>query len=140
MHDAQSLNEFGRRGCFVYVALGASRDGFENAFVIHAGTGDNDAQVGTDGFEAGHNVIEILAVAVAEQDEIDARELPNVGERGGDQFQIRFRIEEGPEAYKAQWIAFNHGDANDRFFRSSNSSSFHQGFPVRIRSEEHTSE
>src|ERR1700690_3567139 len=127
------MNEFGRRGRLVHVALGAGSDGFEDAFIIHAGTGDNDAQVRTDGFEAGHDVIEILAVAVAEQDEIDAGKLADVRERGGDQFQISFGIEEGPESYKPQWIALYHGDTNDRFFGDSNSS-FHQGFPVRIAS------
>src|ERR1017187_3338354 len=100
MNDAESLNELGGRGGFIYVALGAGGDGLEDAFVIHAGPRHDDAQVGPDGLKASHDVIEILAVTVAEQDQVDAVELSEIGKRGRHQFQIRFRIKEGPESNK----------------------------------------
>src|ERR1700691_1060620 len=131
MHDAEGLDELGGRGRFVHVACGACGYGFEDALVVHAGAGHNDTQVGTDGFHAGHDVVEILTPAITQQDEVDVRQLTEIGERGGDQFQVGFAIEEGTESYKSQRIAFHHGDTYEGL---SGDGSFHLGFPVRIAS------
>jgi hypothetical protein len=122
MHDAESLDELGRRSGFVHVAFGAGGDGFEDAFIVHAGAGHDDAQIGPNGFHAGHDVVEVLAAAIAEQDQIDVGQLAEIGQRGGDQLQIRFGIKEGPESHEAQRIALHYGDTYQRL---SGNGSFH---------------
>ena len=112
MNDAQGLHELGRRSCLVYVALGARSNRLQDGFIVHAGAGDNDAEIGPDGFEAGHDVEQILATAIAEQDQIDVGKLPEFGQRGRDQFQIWLGIKEGPESHKPQRIALHYGDTN----------------------------
>jgi len=92
--DAQSLDKLGRRCGFVHVAFGAGGDGFEDTFIVHAGAGHDNAQIGPNRFHAGHDVIEVLAATIAEQHEINVGQLAQIGKRGGDQFQIRFGIEE----------------------------------------------
>ena len=131
MHDTESLDELGWSSCFIDVTFGTGRDGFENALVVHAGTGHDDAEVGTNGLHTGHNVVEVLAAAVAKQHEIDGLQLAEIGERGRDELEIRFGIKESPESHKTQWIAFHYGDTDERL---SGYGSFHQDFPVRIAS------
>ncbi len=81
--------------------------------------------------DAGHDVVQVLATAIAEQHQIDALQLAQVGQRGGDQLQIKFGIKEGPESYKAKWITLHYGDTYQRL---SGDGSFHWRFPVRIAS------
>src|SRR5208337_4255086 len=131
IYDAKSLDKLGRRRSLVHVAFGAGRDGFEDTFIVHTGAGYDDAQVGPDGFHAGHDVVQVLATAIAQQDQIDGLQLAQLGQRGGDQLQIWFGIKEGPESHKPQRIALHYGDTYQRL---SGDGSFHQGFPVRIAS------
>ena len=51
-----------------------------------------------------------------------ALQLAQVGQRGGDQLQIGFGIEEGAESNKAQWIALHYGYTYQRL---SGDGSFH---------------
>jgi len=131
MDDAKGLDELGRGSGFVNISFGTGGDGFENAFVVHTGTGDDDSQVRANGFHASHNVVEVLPATVAEEYEIDGFQLAQIGERGGDQLKIRLGIEERTEPYETQWITFHHGNTNQRF---SGYGRFHQDFPVRIAS------
>src|SRR5215472_6295527 len=69
--DADGLHKFGGGSGFVDVALGAGSDGFENGFFIHARAGDDDAEVGTRGLEAGHQVEQVLSAAITQQNQVD---------------------------------------------------------------------
>ncbi len=51
-----------------------------------------------------------------------ALQLAKIGKRGGDEFEIRFGIKEGPESNKSQWIALHYGDTYQRL---SGDGSFH---------------
>lgn len=122
MNDAESLDELRWGSGFIDITLGSSGDSLEHVFIVHTRAGYDNAQVGADSFKAGHDIIKILATAVAKQHQIDGRELAKISERGGDQFQIGFGIKKGPEPNKAQRIAFYYGYTNRRF---SSDSSFH---------------
>ena len=115
MYDAKGLHEFGGRSGFVHVALGTGRDGLEDGFLIHARAGHNDLQIGTGGFQARHDVEQILAGTAAQQDEIDPLQHANIRKGGRNEFEIRFGIEEGSEAHEPQRVALHHGNTDERF-------------------------
>ena len=58
---------------------------------------------------------QVLPGTVAEQDEIDALQRADLGQRRGDEFELRLGIEQCAEPDKAQWIAFHHRDSDNWF-------------------------
>src|SRR5215469_13940358 len=119
VHNPNGLNEFGRGGGFVNVSLGARSDRFQNGFFIHTCAGNDNAQVGAGGFQAGHHVEQVLAAAVAEQNQVDVLHHSDVGQGGRNQFEVRFRVEQSAESDETQRITFYHGDADEFFCRCS---------------------
>src|SRR5579884_2327894 len=100
MHDADGLDELRRTGAFVNVALGSSGESLENRLVVGACASDNNLQVRTRGFETGHHVEDArcAAATVAEQDQIDVRQLGKFLERCGSQIQIGLFVKKGTKA------------------------------------------
>ena len=70
-HDSDSLHKFGRRGSLIDVALGSGDDGLEDRLLVSR-TRHDDAQIRTSSFQTGHQIEQVLYVAVAKQHQVDA--------------------------------------------------------------------
>src|SRR6185437_1609603 len=118
VHDPDGLDKLRRTGTLVDVAFCAGSESFENRLIICAGTRDNDAQVGTRGFEASHHVKDAgsAAAAIAQQDQIDVRQRRKFFQRSGGQLQIGLFVKKGTKPDKAERIAVNHSDMNHWLF------------------------
>src|SRR5262249_32663041 len=87
------LHELLRAGGLIDVSLGSAGECLKNRFLIGAGTGHKNSQVGASSLEAGHGVEDVLRSAVAEQYEVNVLAAGKLRQRGGAELEIRFGIE-----------------------------------------------
>ena len=74
-----------------------------------------NANVETD--ENEYEVEQILAIAIAQQYQIDIGQASDIRKGGRDEFEVSLGVEQGAKSHKAQWIALHHGKTNGWFLR-----------------------
>src|SRR5215472_139011 len=124
MNYANRLHKLFWLGGLINVSFCPSGEGLENGLIVGSGSSNDDAQVRTRCFHAGHHVEDTAASAgaVSQEDKIYILQARQFFETRSRKFQIGLVIKKGTKSNEAQGVTVNDGNMNHRLFGSR---SFH---------------